>query len=145
MELDLKSLEAKIHSERPFSLALLNILHFSSATDQCTVSYSVKPGNKWYHLLRKLFGLWYAWPESWYQGQSTWHQVDPNDIYLGSSWSHFSGQVVWCFIVWQKRVFIILQQHAITILRRGDAPISLAIKLLYFWIKVALISRNLRK
>jgi hypothetical protein len=42
-------------------------------------------------------GIWYfvtkrSWPESWYQGQSTWHQVDPNDIYLGSSWSHFSGQ-----------------------------------------------------
>jgi hypothetical protein len=35
-----------------------------------------------------------SWPESWYQGQSPWHQVDPNDIYLGSSWSHFSGQVV---------------------------------------------------
>jgi hypothetical protein len=33
-----------------------------------------------------------SWPESWYQGQSPWHQVDPNDIYLGSSWSHFSGQ-----------------------------------------------------
>jgi hypothetical protein len=43
-----------------------------------------------------------SWPESWYQGQSTWHQVDPNDIYLGSSWSHFSGQVT-NFIHWHFR------------------------------------------
>jgi hypothetical protein len=40
------------------------------------------------------FSISSTWPESWYQGQSTWHQVDPNDIYLGSSWSHFSGQAL---------------------------------------------------
>jgi hypothetical protein len=84
-------------SPQDFWLQTENLLTFSSISSWCVAFWQFVVFQDLRCLLRMCQLLlktsqWPPWPESWYQGQSTWHQVDPYDIYLGSSWSHFSGQ-----------------------------------------------------